>query len=113
MLRTLSFALALSLPGIAHAQPAQTQFPHSAIGAEVLGADGVVLGEVVAVERNEAGAIVAAEIPGLEPEDAPRPMIVANAEQQQTRLAREPGGAREHNPGIVRTSSPARTIRVR
>jgi hypothetical protein len=71
----------------------------------------VVLGAVTAVERNEDGDIVAAEIPGLEPEDAPRPMIVAEAGRPQTRLAR--GGAREHNPGIVRASTSARTIRAR
>lgn len=112
MLRTLTFALALALPGIADAQPAQTQFPQSAIGAEVRGSDGIVLGEVTAVERNEAGDIVAAEIPGLEPEDAPRTMIVASAESPRTRLVRQ-GGAREHNPGVTRASSSVRTIRAR
>jgi len=112
MLRTLTFALALALPGIAVAQPAQTQFPQSAIGAEVRGLDGVVLGTVTSVERNDAGEIVAAEIPGLEPEDAPRPMIVASAERPQTRLLRE-GAGRERTPSTVRTSTLARTIRAR
>lgn len=111
MLRTLTFALALALPVMAEAQPTQAQFPQSAIGAEVRGADGVVLGEVTAVERNEAGEIVAAEIPGLEPEDAPRPMIVAE-NSAQTRLVRE-RSARAEMPSIVRTSNAARTARTR
>ena len=111
MLRTLTFALMLAVPGIAQAQPAQAQFSQSAIGAEVRGSDGIVLGEVTAVERNEAGEIVAAEIPGLEPEDAPRPMIVAEANREQARLVR--GGARENDASIVRASSPALTIRAR
>lgn len=111
MLRTLTFALALALPGIAHAQPAQTQFPQSAIGAEVRGSDGSVLGEVTAVERNEAGEIVAAAIPGLEPEDAPRPMMVASAEPDQAQLVRQVG-SRERS-GIILTSSSARTSRTR
>ena len=67
MLRTLALALAIGLPGVAAAE----QFPQSAINAEVRGDDGTELGRVTAVERNAEGEIVAAEIPGLEPGDAP------------------------------------------
>lgn len=108
MLRTLTFALVLAFPAIAEAQHTQAQFPQSAIGAEVRGADGVVLGEVTSVERNEAGEIVAAEISGLEPEDAPRPVIVAENNSAQTRLVRD-RSARAERPSIVRTSTAART----
>jgi hypothetical protein len=112
MLRTLTFALVLAIPGIAHAQPAQTQFPQSAIGAEVRGSDGTILGQVTSVERNEAGEIVASEIPGLEPEDAPRPMIVASAERNDARLVRE-RSARAETPSIVRASGATRSARTR
>ncbi len=67
MLRTLAFALAISLPGLAAAE----QFPQSAQNVEVRGDDGSVIGRVAAVERNADGDIVAVEIPGLEPGDAP------------------------------------------
>ena len=68
MLRTLVFVLALAAPGIAFAQQ---QFPESAVGAEVRGDDGGVLGHVGHVERDADGRIVAVEIAGLEPGDAP------------------------------------------
>ncbi|MBL8546955.1 MAG: hypothetical protein JNL81_10860 [Hyphomonadaceae bacterium] len=67
MLRTLVFALAIGLPGVAAAE----QFPHAAQGVEVRGEDGTVIGRVSSVERNADGEIVAVEIPGLEPGDAP------------------------------------------
>lgn len=67
MLRSLAFALIIGLPGLAAAE----QFPQSAQDVEVRGHDGSVLGRVSAVERNADGEIVAVEIPGLEPGDAP------------------------------------------
>ncbi len=70
MLRTLVFVLALAAPGVAFAQQ-QGQFPESAVGAEVRGDDGGVLGHVGHVERDADGRIVAVEIAGLEPGDAP------------------------------------------
>lgn len=68
MLRALTFALLLALPAAA-----VEQFPYSAVGVEVRADTGVALGRIAAVERNAAGEIVAAEIPGLEPPDAPVP----------------------------------------
>jgi hypothetical protein len=67
MLRTLVVALALAVPGVAAAQ----QFPDSAVGIEVRGDDGTVVGHVEAVERDREGRIVAAELSGQEPADAP------------------------------------------
>lgn len=67
MLRTLAFALAIGLPSMAAAE----QFPQSAQDVEVRGHDGTTIGRVAAVERNANGDIVAVEIPGLEPGDAP------------------------------------------
>jgi hypothetical protein len=66
MLRMLVLALVLAAPAAS-----AEQFPDSAIGAPVMGDDGMMLAEVTAVERNADGQIVAAEIPGLEPADAP------------------------------------------
>ncbi|MCC6789823.1 MAG: hypothetical protein IT547_18485 [Hyphomonadaceae bacterium] len=77
MLRTLAFALAIGLPGLAVAE----QFPQSAQGVEVRGDDGSIIGRVSSVERNAEGEIVAVEIPGLEPGDAPaasRDLIAAD-----------------------------------
>ena len=71
MLRTLVFALALTLPSLAGAQQMREQFPDSPLGMEVRGHDGAALGRVASVERNARGNIVAVEIPGLEPGDAP------------------------------------------
>lgn len=47
------------------------------IGMAVINEDGVVLGQVASVERDGAGRIIAAEIPGLEPADAPEGEMVA------------------------------------
>ena len=67
MLRNLAFALMIGLPGVAAAE----QFPQSAQDVRVVGDDGTTIGRVSAVERNADGEIVAVEIPGLEPADAP------------------------------------------
>lgn len=67
MLRTLAFVLMLGAPSIAMAD----QFPQSANGAVVRGHDGAELGRVASVERNANGDVVSADIPGLEPGDAP------------------------------------------
>ncbi len=67
MLRALVVALALGAPGLAAAQ----QFPDSAVGIEVRGDDGTVIGRVEAVERDADGRIVAAEISDQEPATAP------------------------------------------
>jgi hypothetical protein len=52
----------------------------------VRGDDGAVIGRITAVERNGDGDIVAVEIPGLEPGDAPDNALVA--ENQRARLMR-------------------------
>lgn len=67
MLRTLIIALALGAPGMAGAQ----QFPQSAVGIDVVGDDGTVIGRVEHVERDANGRIVAAELSNLEPGNAP------------------------------------------
>lgn len=84
MLRTLVFALAIGLPGLAVAE----QFPHSAQDVEVRGDDGAVIGRVAAVERNADGDIVAMEIPGMEPGSAPHASSDLVAENQRERLIR-------------------------
>lgn len=85
MLRTLVFALAIGLPGLAAAE----QFPQSAQGAEVRGHDGTVIGRVSAVERDADGDIVAVEIPGIEPGSAPNAssdLVAQNDRQRATRV---------------------------
>jgi hypothetical protein len=67
MLRPLMLACALGASAAA-----ADQFPRSAVNADVRSDDGTVIGRVTAVERNADGEIVAVEIPGLEPADAPR-----------------------------------------
>lgn len=84
MLRTLAFALAIGLPGMAAAE----QFPQSAQDVEVRGHDGSTLGRVSAVERNANGDIVAVEIPGLEPGDAPNASLDLVAEDQRSMVIR-------------------------
>lgn len=72
MLRTLIIALAIAAPGVATAQQAHsTEFNSSAVGIEVRGDDGTVIGRVASVERDANGRVVAAEIPGQEPGSAP------------------------------------------
>jgi hypothetical protein len=91
MLRTLAFApmfaLAIGLPGLAAAE----QFPQSAQDVEVVGDDGRVIGRVAAVERNGDGDVVAVEIPGLEPADAPRASRDLIAEEQRELMVRVRG----------------------
>lgn len=79
MLRTLLFTLALG--GIAAAE----EFPQSAVGIDVRADDGTVIGQVDAIERDAHGRIVAAEIAGLEPADAPRAPRDLVAEQDDPR----------------------------
>ncbi len=95
MLRTLAFALMIGLPGVAAAD----QFPQSAQGVEVRGEDGSVIGRVSAVERNTDGEIVAVEIPGLEPGDAPvtsRDLIAEDSRNMVIRV-RESSARRDQN----------------
>ncbi|MGE0740975.1 MAG: hypothetical protein AB7O98_06495 [Hyphomonadaceae bacterium] len=85
MLRTLVVALAVALPSVAAAE----QFPQSAIDAPVVADNGVVVGRVAAVERNAEGQIVSAEIPGLEPGDAPsasRDLVAENDNRASLRV---------------------------
>ena len=87
MLRTLAFALMIGLPGLSAAE----QFPQSARDVEVRGDDGSVVGRVSAVERNADGDIVAVEIPGLEPADAPRASRDLIAEERRELMVRVSG----------------------
>jgi hypothetical protein len=95
MLRTLALALILAAPSQALAQ----QFPDSPLGQEVRGHDGTVLGRITSVERDAEGNVVAVEIPGLEPADAPRESQVAARERAPLRVTRisEQHAARERN----------------
>lgn len=72
MLRTLVLTLALAAPGAAFAQQQRDQFPDSAVAAEVRTDTGAVVGRIGQVERDADGRIVAVEIAGLEPGDAPQ-----------------------------------------
>jgi hypothetical protein len=94
MLRTMVIALALGAPSLAVAE----QFPQSAMDVAVRADDGSVIGRVEAVERNAEGDIVAVEIPGLEPGDAPhapnnliaddrRELLAPAAAEQPARVA--------------------------
>ncbi|MBN8606416.1 MAG: PRC-barrel domain-containing protein [Caulobacterales bacterium] len=92
MLRSLFLALALGAPTLAAAE----QFPESALGVEVRGHDGTLLGRVTDVERDGDGRIISVEIPGLEPGDAPasaRDLVAENDRRliapDRARLARE------------------------
>jgi hypothetical protein len=87
MLRTLTFALMIGLPGLAAAE----QFPQSAQGVEVRGDDGSVIGRVSFVERNADGEIVAVEIPGLEPGDTARAPPDLVAEERRELILRVSG----------------------
>lgn len=78
MLRVMAFVLALGAPGMALADP----FPQAATGAEVRGHDGTVIGRVANVQRDSRGRIVSASIPGLEPADAPRVVVVAREDDR-------------------------------
>jgi hypothetical protein len=98
MLRTLVFALAIGLPGLAAAE----QFPQSAQDVEVVGDDGSVIGRVSAVERNADGDIVAVEIAGLEPADAPFASRDLVAEDQRALVVRvRESNARHDQSGIA------------
>lgn len=81
MLRTLVFALAT----LAAPSAAGEEFPHSALHAEVVGPEGTTVGRVAAVERDAEGRIVAVEIPGLEPPDAPAAPDPLIAERRRAR----------------------------
>lgn len=87
MLRALALALVIGLPGLAAAE----QFPQSAQDVDVRCDDGRVIGRVAAVERNGQGKIVAVEIPGLEPGDAPRPPRDLVAEERRELMVRVSG----------------------
>ena len=81
MLRILALAVMLAAPAAS-----AEQFRDSAIGVEVRADDGTVLTRVAAVERNARGEIVAAELPGLEPADAPLAAPELVAEDERDRL---------------------------
>jgi hypothetical protein len=66
----LAFVLAGSAAPVEH-------FPRSALDLHVQGHDGRMIGRITAVERDQYGEIVAVEIPGLEPPDAPDSALVA------------------------------------
>jgi hypothetical protein len=104
MLRTLVLALALGAPSLAVAQERQ-QFPESAVGIEVRGDDGTVIGHVDAVERNGSGRIVAVEIAGQEPPSAPYAPrdLIAQSDDENTLFISDRRGDRRPAAGGERT----------
>jgi hypothetical protein len=54
-----------------------------AVGLAVRGDDGTVIGRVASVERDAEGRLVSAEIPELEPADAPEPVPELLAEDER------------------------------
>ena len=99
MLRTLAFVLALGAPALAASEPLN----ESAVGIEVRGDDGSVIGRIDTVERDRTGRIVAMEAEGLEPADAPaasRDLIAeedprwVTISEQRERGERPAGGGR-------------------
>src|SRR5690242_18651785 len=102
MLRALVIVLALGAPGLAAAQ----QFPDSAVGVDVVGDDGTVIGRVEAVVRDANGRIVSAEISGLEPGNAPHASsdLVADDENALSRLVRERREDRDDTGGVTQTT---------
>ncbi len=89
MLRTIVFTAFAQMTifaastGAAFAQPHanRTETIPSPLGQEVRSDDGsTVLGRVSHVSRDHRGRIVAVEVPGLEPADAPRAPVNAIAE---------------------------------
>jgi hypothetical protein len=99
MLRTLAFVLVLATPALA----ASEEFRDSAVGIEVRGDDGTVVGRINSVERDADGRIVAVEAEGLEPADGPaasRDLIAeegprwVTVSEQRDRGERPAGGGR-------------------
>jgi hypothetical protein len=83
---TISLSICLS-PGAAFAQPRaqRSEIIQSPLGQEVRSDDGkTVLGRVSHVSRDHTGRIVAVEIPGLEPGDAPRASVNAIAQNDRS-----------------------------
>lgn len=74
MFRTILLTLTLAAAG---SSAPMEQFPYSPLDLRVHGHDGAVVGRITAVERNEYGEIIAVEIPGLEPPDAPNSEVIA------------------------------------
>lgn len=100
MLRTLVFALMIGVPGLAAAE----QFPQSAQDVRVVGDDGSTIGRVAAVERNSDGEVVAVEIPGLEPGDAPHASrdLVADDQRNMVIRVRESRDRQDQNGAYER-----------
>ncbi len=89
MLRTILIsAVALAATtGFASAQPRQHTQLDTPLGSDVVSDDGTtVLGRVTQVERNSRGRIVAAQVSGMEPADAPRAPTDAIAQNDDRRL---------------------------
>ncbi len=76
MLRTTLFILCLGFAG------ACTDASQTPVGMEVRADDGTVLGHVTSIERDRDGRVIAAEIEGLEPADAPDAPAAVLAEDE-------------------------------
>lgn len=70
MLRTILVVSSLGLAA------ACSNVSEPEVGMAVRGDDGAVVGRVASIERDAEGRIVSAEIPGLEPADAPADSVL-------------------------------------
>jgi hypothetical protein len=111
MLRTLVLVLAIGAPSLALAEP-QHQRDESAIGIDVVGDDGTVIGRVANVQRDRHGRIVAAEIPGQEPDNAPHASSALVADTDSNALMMIVRDRRPH-PERMNGGSSAEVIRAR
>jgi hypothetical protein len=109
MLRTLVLVLAIAAPSVALAEP-QRQRDESAIGIDVVGDDGTVIGHVSNVQRDRHGRIVAAEIPGQEPGNAPQASSALVADNDSGALMMI---VRDRRPHPERSGGSAEVVRAR
>lgn len=109
MLRTLAFALIIGFPALASAE----QFPRAASETVVRGHDGAALGRVAGVEYDADGNVIAAEIPGLEPGDAPYAPSNVMAEQRLRVPVRAPSTTRPASARLQEAAAGGRLIRAR
>lgn len=77
------------------------QAPGPGVGLVVRADDGTAIGRVTAIERDSEGRIVAAEIEGMEPADAPDPSMELLAEDDEAFWVRTSASAKIGNPALV------------
>ena len=107
MLRTIALSVIalIGTASLASAEDRRVTRPESPMGVEVRADDGTVLGHVGRVERNRNGRVVAAEVAGLEPADAPRAGsdLVAQNDVRLSAYTRERNGGGIFESGQTRS----------